>query len=430
MTQRTTRRLAAIAIPAAGLILLAGCAGGSDGSGDGGDDGGESVEFSFMYATSNNLESPYETLANEYMEAHDGVTITTNPLPNDSYGETLRTQLQAGNAPDVIQTTPGSGDPRSVVPLAEAGFLEPLGETAAGLVPEGADALFTVDGEVYGQPMDFTLSTLVVNMSAAAEAGLDDFPATTDELLASCGEVAENGASLVVLAGAAAPNAGLTAQAIAATRVYAETPDWNDQRAAGEVTFAESDGWHDVLQTILDMKDAGCFQPGAEGAGFDAITNGLAQGTSLGSFIPSGSAVEIGRAAPDVEWAIQPFPPADGGDPYLIASSNYTISINAASENKEAAAEFLEWLAQPEQAERFSELSGELPVSGIEGLDLTGTIYEPVADLLQSGHYAGLPNAFWKGEVYEKLSSGVQGLLTGQKTVDAVLADMDAAWGD
>jgi raffinose/stachyose/melibiose transport system substrate-binding protein len=429
MSQLPSRRLAAIALPTAGLLLLAGCSNSSDGGG--GDSAGSSAtEFSFTYATSNNLESPYETLANEYMESHDGVTITTNPQPNDKYGQTLRTQLQAGNAPDVIQTTPGSGDPRSVVPLAEAGFLEPLGDTAASLVPQGADPLFEFEGEVYGQAMDFTLSTLVVNMTAAADAGLTEFPTSTDDLLAACGSVADAGSSLVVLAGAAAPNAGLTAQAIAATRVYAEDPDWNAKRAAGEVTFSDSEGWHDVLQTILDMKDAGCFQPGAEGAGFEAITNGLAQGTSLGSFIPSGSAVEIGKAAPDVDWAIEPFPPADGGEPYLIASSNYTISINAASEHKEAATDFLEWLAEPEQAQRFSELSGELPVSGIEGLDLAGTIYEPVADLLHDGDYVGLPNSFWKGEVYEKLSGGVQGLLTGQKTPDAVLSEMDAAWGE
>lgn len=426
MTQQTARRLAAIALPAAGLLAIAGCSGGT--ADEGGDSGGD-VEFAFTYATSNNLESPYETLANEYMETHEGVTITPQAVPNDSYGETIRTQLQAGNAADVIQTTPGAGDPRSIVPLAEAGFLEPLGDTAASLVPEGADPLFEFDGEVYGQAMDFTLSTLVVNMTAASEAGIDEFPTTTEDLIDACGAVAEEGASMMVLAGAAPPNAGLTAQAISATRVYAETPDWNAQREAGEVTFSDSEGWRDTLQTVVDLNDAGCFQEGAEGAGFDAITNGLAQGTSLGSFIPSGSAVEIGRAAEGVDWAIEAFPPAGGGDPYIIASSNYTLSLNAASEQKEAAAEFLDWLAEPEQAQLFSETSGELPVSGIDGLDLTGTIYEPVADLLHDGSYAGLPNAFWSGAVYEKLSTGVQGLLTGQKTVDDVLADMDAAWG-
>ena len=108
------------------------------------------------------LQQPREPVRDAGERLHGGepdVTITTNPTPNDKYGETIRTQLQAGNAADVIQTTPGSGDARGIIPLAEAGFLEPLGDTAAGLVPEGSETIFEIDGKVYGQPMDFTIGT-------------------------------------------------------------------------------------------------------------------------------------------------------------------------------------------------------------------------------------------------------------------------------
>ena len=41
----------------------------------------------------------------------------------------------------------------------------------------------------------------------------------------------------------------------------------------------------------------------------------------------------------------------------------------------------------------------------------------------------GLPNATWPNPaVYDALGVGVQGLLTGQTTVDSVLEEMDAAW--
>lgn len=435
MTQQrhsARRRGALIAVPVVGALLLAGCSGSGGDSGDNGSGDGGDVEFSFTFATSNNLESPYETLANAYMDANEGVTITTNPTPNDKYGETIRTQLQAGNASDVIQTTPGSGDARGIIPLAEAGFLEPLGETAAGLVPEGSETIFEIDGEVYGQPMDFTIAAVVASMGTAAMNGLEEWPTSEDELYEACSALAADGKSLLALAGAAGPNAGLTAQGIAATRVYAQTPDWNEQRAAGDTTFAESEGWADTLQTVVDLYDGGCFQPGAEGAGFDAITNGLAQGISVGSFIPSGSAVEIATAAPpEADFKVQPFPAADGGDPYIIASSNYTISINAASEKKDAAADFVEWLATPEAQEIYYEASGLLPIASYQDLDLSDTIYSPVVDLLAEGAYAPLPNNIWPNpSVYEALQVGVQGLLTGQKTVDQVLADMDAAWGE
>ena len=68
-------------------------------------------------------------------------------------------------------------------------------------------------------------------------------------------------------------------------------------------------------------------------------------------------------------------------------------------------------------------------MSAYQDMDLTGTIYEPVVDLLASGSYTSLPSNVWPNpSVYEALSVGVQGLLTGQKTIDQVLTDMDNAW--
>ena len=49
-------------------------------------------------------------LAENYMKSNPNVKITINPTPNDSYDQTIRTQLQAGNASDVVVTSPGSGD--------------------------------------------------------------------------------------------------------------------------------------------------------------------------------------------------------------------------------------------------------------------------------------------------------------------------------
>lgn len=427
MTQRRRFRaqaLGILAVPVTAALALSGCSNSSSAA-----EG--TAEISFTYATSNTLQNPYETLAEKYMEQNADVKITLNPQPNDKYGETTRTQLQAGNASDVIQTAPGHGQGQSILSLAEAGFLEPLGDTAKNLIPADNESLFTVDDKVYGQPLDFTVNSIVVNETTAGSAGLTEFPTSTDGLLAACADLKNEGKSLVVLAGAAGPNAGLTAQAISATRVYQEDPQWHQKRIDGQVTFAESEGWKETLQTIVDMKDAGCFQAGAEGAGFDAITNGLAQGASVSSFIPGGSAVEIGRAAKDQEWSINPFPSSDGGTSFVLASSNYALSINAGSENKEAAQAFVDWMAQPEQAKEFADISGQLPVTGVEDYKFEGSIYAPVEDAIKAGNFTTLPNAMWpNAKVYDALSSGVQGLLTGQQSIDQVLQGMDAAWGE
>jgi raffinose/stachyose/melibiose transport system substrate-binding protein len=426
--QRRSRvlRTGLVAATAATALILTGCSGSSETSNS------DSKSFTFTFATSNNLKSPYQSLAEDYMAENPGVTITPNPTPNDKYGETIRTQLSGGNASDVIQTTPGSGDARGLVPLAEAGFLAPLDDTATKLIPAGSEAIFQVDGKTYGQPLDFTVAAIVASMGTAGQNGITEFPTDTDTLYADCSALAGQGKSFFAVAGAAAPNTGMLAQSISASRVYAETPDWNEQRADGKVTFADSDGWKETLQTILDLKDGGCFQPGVEGGGFDAITNGLAGQTSIGGFIPSGAAVEIAAAAPpQADFKIQPFPTTDGKNAAILASSNYTMSLNAKSADNAAAKDFLDWLATPEAQQKYFEYSGELPVSAYQDMDLSDTIYSPVVDLLKNGDYAALPANVWPNPaVYDALSTGVQGLLTGQSDIDQVLASLDTAWGE
>ncbi|WP_221584659.1 ABC transporter substrate-binding protein [Microbacterium sp. G2-8] len=420
---RRTRTGGAIAVAAIGALALASCSG-SDETGGGGS------SFSLMYSASNTLESPFETLVNEYMETHDGVTIELEAVPNDTYGDTLRTQLQAGNAPDVFQTEGGSGQTRSVIPLAEAGFLEPLGEESAALVPESAESFFTMDGTTYAQPLVTAFSGYIVNEVALGDAGATEFPADWDGFVELCEEASDAGKSALLVAGAAGPNTGMFAMNIAATRVYGETPDWNEQRAAGEVTFSDSPGWADTMQAILDLDAAGCLQEGAVGAGFDALTNGLATGQGIGFFAPGATATELAQAAPDADLRIHAFPPETTADPAVgILNPTYSLSINAQSDSGEAVEDFFAWIAEPEQANRFAEISGGLPITGLDEFDFDGSTYAPVADLIRNDEVTPLPNAGWTSPaVYEALGSGVQGLLSGQETVDSVLASLDAAW--
>ena len=54
-----------------------------------------------------------------------------------------------------------------------------------------------------------------------------------------------------------------------------------------------------------------------------------------------------------------------------------------------------------------------------------------MADQLTKKDYRTFAVDSWTNpQVYQALGSGVTGLLTGQKTVDDVLKDMDAAWGN
>lgn len=425
MHRRSSKlKAAALAIPTIAALALTGCSASAGSS----DSPGGSKEFSLSFATSNTIESPFQKLGEDYMKAHPDVKITFNPQPNDSYDQTLRTQLQAGNASDVVVTSPGSGQGRSILPLAEAGFLEPLDDAARKLLPAGSDKTFGKDGKVYGQATEITVSALVTNEAAAKAAG--EFPADFAALEDQCKSLEASGKSLFAIAGSAPPNTGLMSMSLAATRVYAEDPKWNEKRAAKEVTFAGSEGWKSALEAVNTLKDAGCFQKGAAGAGFDAITKGLAGGTSVAGFIPAPSWKQLASAASGTDFAVRALPAEKGSKEFVYASANYAFSINAASKNKDAAKAFLDWAAEPEQTKAFAEIDGALPVSGLDEYDFEGGAYKNVGELIKNGNYSPLPNIEWPNSaVYDALATGVQGIITGQKTPDQVLQAMDAAWG-
>lgn len=430
MPQHTASRLRwpLLAAPIAGVLILAGCSGGNaEDGGDSNDGGGDTAAgFSLMVAQANDQDDYWGETAAKYTE-QTGVEIEVIPYPSDAYNTQVTTQLQAGNAADMMVLAPGTGQPISVVNLAEAGFLEPLNETSTGTIPAGTEAEYTYDGDVYAQPAALVPVGFIYNGPGGEEVGIDEYPATYEDLLEACTTARDGGKTFTVLAGGVPFNTGLFSMLVSATRVYAETPDWNEQRAAGDVTFADS-GWRDVLEDIVEMNDGGCFQDGVAGGTFDSITQGIGGQTSLTAAVPGSAASSI-AAGTGLDLNVQAFPP-DGGDPYTLASANYAWAVNASSDDdvKASAQEFLDWLATPEESQAFADLSGFVPITGATADNLL-PIYEPIGDLLENGDYAGLPNATWPNPaVYDALGTGVQGLLTGQKTVDQVLEEMDAAW--
>ncbi len=395
MSQLSTRRLrwALLAIPAAGALVLAGCSGSAD-NGGGSSEDPSTTGFSVMVAQANDADDFYAQILQKYSD-ETGVEVEVIPYPSDAYNTQVTTQLQAGNAADMMVLSPGTGQPISVITLAEAGFLEPLDETSAGLLPAGSEKEYQIDGDTFAQPTALTPVGMVFNVTAADEAGVSEYPATYEELLTACTTAREGGKdSFTVLAGGIPFNTGLFSMLVSATRVYAEDPDWNEQRAAGDVTFADS-GWRDVLEDIVEMNDSGCFQDGAAGGTFDSITAGLGGGTSLTAAVPGSAAASISSAT-GAELNVQAFPPADGGDAFTITGANYAWGINASSDDavKASAQAFLDWVAQPENAKEYADLSGSVPITGIDEATLLPE-YAPIGGLLGDGSYVGVPNATW-----------------------------------
>ncbi|MBE3015998.1 carbohydrate ABC transporter substrate-binding protein [Microbispora sp. NEAU-D428] len=424
---RHRRRAAAVALPLATGLLLAAC-GGEDGSTANGE---EPQTITLSYASANTGEKAYETLAQDYMKAHPGVTIKTNRIALNAYNQTLTTQMQAGNGPDVMYINAGTGQAGSVGQLGKAGLLMDLDSSLKSVLPEGTEELYSLDGKLLGVPSAVTISAIVYNDDLAKQNGVTVTPSSTlQDVLSQCGKVKAAGKSIFGLAGSVPQNPGIMAMEIASSTVYGPNPTWNQDRAAGKTTFAQTQGWRDALQAVIDLNKSGCFQNGAAGAGFDALTNGASQGKLFGFFAPSGATKDIMDAAQGhVKLIALPFPAPQGTQTYAALTANIGLAGNAKTKSPKLVQDFIKFSVSPDEAKKFADAQGSIPVgSDIATSDLLPQ-YQPIADMLKNKQYRPFGIDTWpNGQVYDALGSGATGLLTGQKTIDDVLKAMDAAW--
>ena len=432
---KTGRLRSAVALTATvGMLtaVLAGCSSGnssSSSSSSGAEEGPVTITLGLQ--TETNEAKPYASVVAEFEKANPNITVEIQESPLASYSNVLKTQLQGGGGPDVFYGAPGTGGINSLIELANAGYTLSLSDQswATAAIPENSKSLFYTDDQLWALPVDLVPITTVVNDTAYQQVGIT-YPTTLKELLSACTTAKTAGKSYWVLPAASSQANGLLALLIAAGQVYAQNPDWNDQRAAGSVKFADSPGWQSTLQAVLDMNQQGCFQDGASGMTNETSFPLLAQGLGMTVAAPGSAAKEFGGLNPDLTWTTNAFPAPAAADTRVYASPSDALAINAATEHADAAKKLLEFFSQPESQNSFADKAGTISLAATSGNATLTPQYAPLKPYLEDPtKNLPLPFLSWPNGVYEKLGEGIQGMLTGQATADQVLGDMDNAWG-
>jgi raffinose/stachyose/melibiose transport system substrate-binding protein len=420
----TGRAGAALGLAAAAAVVLAGC------STNGG--GGEDAEGQVLTFTAAG-EAPAQAVIDAFEEANPGVTVdATFANDDESYQQTLRTQLSAGTAPDVFRVWPGNGNATSIIALSDDGLLLPLEDQAWGA--DVGDAVRPVvenaDGELVGVPVTVVGIGAIWNDQALESTGLTA-PETWSDVLQFCGDAKAAGKIPFALGLKSAWVTQLVPYALTASTVYGPDPEFTDQQLEGEATFVDS-GWNEAQSQYLELRDAGCFNDNPNGIGYDEQMTMLGQGDALGAIhVSSAAANAVQYAADGTTFSMTPFPATeDPEETYLPVSVGIVYSANAKAENPELAKKFIDFLASSEGQAVYATAAGAAPALASEDFE-PDPVLAPIAEFQASDRARPFPDVFWPNtKVQQEHLTGIQELFNDTITVDELLGRMDVAFAD
>jgi sn-glycerol 3-phosphate transport system substrate-binding protein len=350
---------------AVGATTVAGCMSSDDG-GDGGNGSSGEASFEFWHIFGGELGETLGTMADEYSEQTDGVTV--NAVNKGGYRQNLNQSLQASRA----------GDPPGVAQIFEIGTRLCLDSGAftpvRDILPDDEvdfdDFLpsvlnyYRVDGKLHSMPFNSSNTIMLYNKTAFEDAGLD--PEDPPRSLSGVRDAAE---AIVDQTGHEAgvtwPNhSWMQIEQQFAKQDQVLLNNENGRAGRPDSTNYDSEAGRKVYQWWKGMADDGLYlNPGIEawGDARQAFLTGkvpmLWDSTSNMVSMSSGAeenGFELGSA----------YLPTPGGanTGIVIGGGSLWVPSALSDQKKEAAGGFLAWLAKPEQQVRWHRNSGYFPV--------------------------------------------------------------------
>ncbi|RBY97425.1 ABC transporter substrate-binding protein [Blastococcus sp. TF02-8] len=178
--RRSGRAALSVLCSSAVLLTATACGSGDDSSASGGDD--KTITW---WHNSNNEPGKgyYEQVAEDFEKDHPGIDVEVVAMAHEDMVDKLEAAFQSGDLPDVYMER-GGGE---LADHVEAGLVRDLSEDASeeiGKINSGTLAGWQVDGKTYALPYSVGVVGFWYNKDLFAKAGIDQPPATMEELSA------------------------------------------------------------------------------------------------------------------------------------------------------------------------------------------------------------------------------------------------------
>lgn len=391
--------------------------------------GGQSATTELKFVGVADQKAPMDSMLAAYRQAKPSVRITASFAPTDQVQTSVRTQLGAGNAPDLHVVYPGSGSAMSMTQIGQAGLLADLSaQPWTQTIPAGFKPAFQLDGKTYIYSAGSSVIGAVYNKKAFEKAGVDAPPATWTEFLAVCDKLKKAGITPIALGAQTPWVTQLITYALVPSTVYAKDPTFDDKQLAGQATFAGS-GWHQAMEMYLELHKRGFFNDKPNGTTFEQQISMVATGKAAMAIQVSAVLPDFRKAAssPD-DLSMFPVPGADdAASVWIPAGVVVGLGAGAKGKNVEEAKAFIDFLGKQENINAYAKAIAAIPLTQ----DASSAIDPAVESFLPFTKDRAVPfmDQRWpNAEVQPVHFAVVQELLAGKATIDEALKKMDEAY--
>jgi raffinose/stachyose/melibiose transport system substrate-binding protein len=383
----------------------------------------ETIEWWHIFTVPAEQTELAQTLADEFMAAHPGVTINITVLENEAFKERLPSVMQAGDPPDLFQSWGGG----PLWTYGEAGLLRDItpeldandGEWRNSFSSQAALNLFGTGGQQWGVPWSFGGVGLWYNTDLFAQAGIEQTPTTWTEFLQVVQQLKDADITPICLAqGEKWPGHFWWIYfAIREGGQDAFEAAYNRTGSFADPAFVKAG---EDLQQLAALEP---FQDGFLGMGYTQSSGKFGNGECAMELMGQWhSGVQAGNSTDGVGLTDQlgwfPFPAIEGGagDPTDVLGGGDGIAIGANA--SDMAVEFAKFLSSGDSSFRFTQLPiGWLPVvaSAEEGVT-DPNLLQVLAARNAAGYYQSYYDQFLPPAVAQTVLDAVDGLLNGTLT--------------
>lgn len=419
MKKTSIRRITAAAAAAAGLLLLSlPCAAGS--GRDRSSAGEDMIPISFMITGTGDSAAQYKkSLEEQLLADFPNLEITVEAYPDEQYYSTLNTKLSMGDGPDFFRVQANLAGPNAVRKLAPAGYLLPL-EDLSVIQKVGTESTdpFTCDGHIYA--MDTGTMTLCTFYNAVffRELGLSE-PRNWQEFLHVCETLKKAGITPIVTGNKDSYTMQFCLYQLAASQVYAQNPDFNEQLADGTAHFTDAGTWDEVLDKYLLLYKNGYVGENSLSIGNTEAIERFANGEAAMFFDADFVYYELTASLGEDGVGVFPLPSNDIGEPlYTVASKGGGLAIYAETSHPELCRQIYEKLHESAVDSTSSDTSSD-----------ADSPWQTFLALREAGQYINNCNQGWRGDVESVLEDGLSRKIGGASlSINYITSQMQKAY--